>query len=95
MVGMVIGCFFVCWLPFVVSLFFYLQKEIGPASKPPVTIEVFQLFFLLAASNSFMNPIIYTWMNKDFRSAFQEILCCHTSEKLPMTRTMVKSYNVK
>uniref|UniRef100_A0A0N4YZM2 G_PROTEIN_RECEP_F1_2 domain-containing protein n=1 Tax=Nippostrongylus brasiliensis TaxID=27835 RepID=A0A0N4YZM2_NIPBR len=58
--GVVVGVFLICWVPF----FF-------------INIVGFDLFFYctwIGYMNSFMNPIIYTIFNTEFRRAFKAIL---------------------
>ncbi|XP_051896707.1 adrenoceptor alpha 1Aa [Pristis pectinata] len=67
--GIVVGGFILCWLPFFVVL------PIGsffPAYKPPET--VFKITFWLGYFNSCINPIIYHSSNQEYKKAFQNIL---------------------
>ncbi|XP_072258605.1 alpha-1A adrenergic receptor [Pyxicephalus adspersus] len=73
--GIVVGCFVLCWLPF------FLAMPIGslyPAAKPSETI--FKITFWLGYFNSCINPVIYPCSSREFRKAFQNILharCSH------------------
>ncbi|XP_056427518.1 alpha-1A adrenergic receptor isoform X1 [Hyla sarda] len=73
--GIVVGCFVLCWLPF------FLAMPIGslyPPAKPSVTI--FKITFWLGYFNSCINPVIYPCSSREFRKAFQNILhgrCSH------------------
>ncbi|XP_043939041.1 alpha-1A adrenergic receptor-like [Protopterus annectens] len=73
--GIVVGCFILCWLPF------FLVLPIGsifPAIKPSDT--VFKITFWLGYFNSCINPIIYPCSSHEFKKAFQNILkvqCTH------------------
>ncbi|XP_027134364.1 alpha-1A adrenergic receptor [Larimichthys crocea] len=67
--GIVVGCFILCWLPF------FLVLPIGsifPSCKPPETI--FKITFWLGYLNSCINPIIYPCFNREFKKAFQNVL---------------------
>ncbi|XP_024294631.1 alpha-1A adrenergic receptor-like [Oncorhynchus tshawytscha] len=67
--GIVVGCFVLCWLPF------FLVLPIGsifPAYRPSDT--VFKITFWLGYFNSCINPIIYPCSNQEFKKAFQSIL---------------------
>ncbi|XP_078284890.1 alpha-1A adrenergic receptor-like [Rhinoraja longicauda] len=67
--GIVVGGFILCWLPFFVVL------PIGsffPAYKPPEM--VFKITFWLGYFNSCINPIIYHSSHQEFKKAFQNIL---------------------
>ena len=73
--SIVIGLFILCWGPS--SLYYFLQK---------VSAEHFEGYFgdqegtfnavvkLLTFANSCFNPLVYSWMNKDFRHAFMRVL---------------------
>lgn len=69
--GVIMGCFIACWLPF-----FFLYILI-PACKSTCHIpdSAFTFAFWLGYMNSAFNPVIYTIFNKDFRQAFRRILC--------------------
>lgn len=50
--------------------------------------NIYRAVFALAMSNSFMNPIIYAWKNRNFRRAFGRLLRCQypdVHEMSPMT----------
>nr|XP_023659074.1 alpha-1A adrenergic receptor-like [Paramormyrops kingsleyae] len=67
--GIVVGCFVLCWLPF------FLVLPIGsifPAHRPSET--VFKVTFWLGYFNSCINPIIYPCSSKEFKRAFQNVL---------------------
>lgn len=68
--GVIMGCFIACWLPF-----FFLYILI-PACKTRCNIPdfAFTFAFWLGYMNSAFNPVIYTIFNKDFRRAFRRIL---------------------
>ncbi|XP_066297732.1 alpha-2C adrenergic receptor-like [Branchiostoma lanceolatum] len=73
-IGIVMGAFVLCWLPFFVS---YLVVTVcASCSLSPL---LFRFFVWLGYCNSALNPLIYTLFNKDFRDAFQKIIkrmCC-------------------
>ncbi|XP_037121916.1 alpha-1A adrenergic receptor-like isoform X1 [Syngnathus acus] len=67
--GVVVGCFVLCWLPF------FLVLPIGsmfPSWKPPET--VFKITFWLGYFNSCINPIIYPCFSQEFKRAFHNVL---------------------
>ncbi|WKY13205.1 hypothetical protein Q1695_004201 [Nippostrongylus brasiliensis] len=72
--GVVVGVFLICWVPFffiniVNAICVLLEKEFCQVG--------FDLFFYctwIGYMNSFMNPIIYTIFNTEFRRAFKAIL---------------------
>ncbi|XP_013867515.1 alpha-1A adrenergic receptor [Austrofundulus limnaeus] len=78
--GIVVGCFILCWLPF------FLVLPIGsifPAYRPSDT--VFKITFWLGYFNSCINPIIYPCSNQEFKKAFQSLLGVHCLRMAPRT----------
>ncbi|KAM4532898.1 alpha-1A adrenergic receptor [Fundulus diaphanus] len=79
--GIVVGCFILCWLPF------FLVLPIGsifPSCKPPETI--FKITFWLGYLNSCINPIIYPCFSQEFKKAFHNMLrgrCIRTAVPSP------------
>lgn len=67
--GLVMGSFLVCWIPF---FFLYILTPICPNCQIPDS--AFAVAFWLGYMNSALNPAIYTIFNKDFRRAFRRIL---------------------
>ncbi|XP_072240790.1 lysophosphatidic acid receptor 2b [Leuresthes tenuis] len=70
-VSMILGCFVVCWTPGLVVL---LLDGLG--CKACQVLRVEKYFLVLAECNSFVNPIIYCFRDKDMRSTFKDILTC-------------------
>ncbi|XP_006631799.2 alpha-1A adrenergic receptor [Lepisosteus oculatus] len=69
--GIVVGMFILCWLPF------FLALPIGSFNthlRPPETL--FKVIFWLGYFNSCLNPIIYPCSSKEFKRAFIRILRC-------------------
>ncbi|XP_061188359.1 5-hydroxytryptamine receptor 1A-like [Saccostrea echinata] len=69
--GIVVGCFLICWLPFFIVA---LLVPLCPEGVFPEFVQSLVLF--LGYFNSACNPVIYTFFNKEFRAAFKKILCC-------------------
>ena len=64
--GIIMGCFVVCWLPF------FIFAVLRPFyAVPPVVTEIITW---LGYFNSLINPGIYTFFNQDFRRAFYKIV---------------------
>jgi len=70
--GVIMGLFTACWLPFFVLA---LTAPIcgDKCSVPPL---VWGALIWLGYANSCFNPVIYARFNKEFRTPFKEILCC-------------------
>uniref|UniRef100_A0AAN0LHL3 G protein-coupled receptor n=1 Tax=Polyphagotarsonemus latus TaxID=1204166 RepID=A0AAN0LHL3_9ACAR len=72
--GIVMGAFIACWLPF------FLMYVIEPFCGEACAVNQFTQMFItwLGYINSTLNPIIYTIFNMDFRKAFKRIFmkCC-------------------
>ncbi|XP_036404017.1 alpha-1A adrenergic receptor-like isoform X1 [Megalops cyprinoides] len=69
--GVVVGMFTLCWLPF------FLALPIGSFNvslRPPETL--FKVIFWLGYFNSCLNPIIYPCYSREFKLAFIRILKC-------------------
>ncbi|XP_034020788.1 alpha-2 adrenergic receptor-like [Thalassophryne amazonica] len=69
--AVVMGVFVVCWFPFFFS--YSLYGVCRDSCKIPEPL--FKFFFWIGYCNSSLNPAIYTIFNRDFRHAFQKILC--------------------
>eukprot|EP00116_Pleurobrachia_bachei_P005954 sb/3466216/ len=71
-VSLVVGAFLMCWLPQVLITF--LGILLKDKLQLPPEVNTFQA--ILVMLNSTVNPFIYTYVNKDFRSRFVQILLC-------------------
>lgn len=71
----VIGVFVICWGP---STFYYFLRNICPecfSASFKLRKDTFGAAMkILTFSNSFINPVIYFWLNIDFRKAFIRVL---------------------
>ncbi|XP_055380437.1 dopamine D2-like receptor isoform X4 [Condylostylus longicornis] len=71
--AIVLGVFLICWLPFFsCNIMDALCTKLDKDCSPGVT--VFILTTWLGYMNSFVNPIIYTIFNPEFRKAFKKIM---------------------
>ncbi|KAL0181970.1 hypothetical protein M9458_021345, partial [Cirrhinus mrigala] len=68
--------FIVCWTPGLVLLLL----DVVCANCNVLTYEKF--FLLLAEFNSAMNPIIYSYRDKEMSVTFKQILCCQRQENV-------------
>ncbi|CAF2506064.1 unnamed protein product [Rotaria sp. Silwood2] len=106
--GIVVGVFVVCWLPFFVMyllLAYCDYKCVSPhvelyitwIGKLPLVSFKKYISMYLGYANSFCNPVIYAFSNKEFRNAFYEILhynnckCFLLSSKYKIRTSLSKS----
>jgi len=69
-----LGAFIICWTPGLVLLLL-------DVCCPQCNVLAYEKFFLLLAEfNSAMNPIIYSYRDKEMSATFKQILCCQRSE---------------
>ncbi|KAK2882264.1 alpha-1A adrenergic receptor-like [Channa argus] len=74
--GMVVGMFIFCWLPF------FLVLPIGSFNSSLHPPEIcFKVVFWLGYFNSCLNPIIYPCYSREFKQAFIRILHCRWKKK--------------
>jgi hypothetical protein len=80
--GVILGTFIVCWLPFMVfAIIKPLHEQITRLTSTqrslnaPPWIDSVLLWF--GYSSSMLNPIIYSKFNREFRTPFRELLYCH------------------
>lgn len=74
--GVVVGMFTLCWLPF------FLALPIGSFNvhlRPPE--HLFKVIFWLGYFNSCLNPIIYPCYSREFKIAFIRILRCQWHQR--------------
>ena len=89
--GIVMGVFCICWVPFFVTNVLY---GICFLDCVPHAHIVFPIFTWLGYINSGMNPIIYACSMRDFRRAFTKILlCCCPRYSIIRTRTRRRNYH--
>lgn len=71
MVGILIGVFVLCWIPF------FTAELLRPLCACDVPATWKSVFLWLGYSNSFFNPLIYTAFNKNYNSAFKNFFSRH------------------
>ena len=75
--GVIVGCFTLCWLPFfIVALF-------RPYCNCVIPPKLEMVFLWLGYTNSTINPVIYPLFNKDFAPAYRKMLSCKCSLNEP------------
>ncbi|XP_038045371.1 5-hydroxytryptamine receptor 1A-alpha-like [Patiria miniata] len=75
--GVIMGAFIFCWLPFFIVA---LVRPYCNCEIPPL-LNSFLLF--LGFTNSLLNPIIYPFFNKDFVPTYRRMLSCRCLRKDP------------
>lgn len=76
--AIVLGAFLVCWVPFFTcNILDAISKKTGNTSLEP-GMTAFVLTTWIGYMNSFLNPVIYTIFNPEFRKAFKKILVCQS-----------------
>ena len=70
--GIVMGVFIICWLPFFI---YNIITGIFVSKLPKAHELIYAIFTWLGYINSGCNPIIYAFSSRDFRRAFYKILC--------------------
>ncbi|XP_035248504.1 5-hydroxytryptamine receptor 1F-like [Anguilla anguilla] len=69
--GLILGAFIVCWLPF-----FLKEVIVNTCSSCSLPAEMADFLTWLGYLNSLINPLIYTIFNEDFKKAFQKLVTC-------------------
>ncbi|XP_061647995.1 5-hydroxytryptamine receptor 1F [Phyllopteryx taeniolatus] len=69
--GLIIGAFVICWLPFFVK-----EVIVNTCSSCSTSMEMADFLTWLGYINSLINPLIYTIFNEDFKKAFQRLVRC-------------------
>ncbi|XP_072900645.1 5-hydroxytryptamine receptor 1F-like [Hemitrygon akajei] len=69
--GLILGAFVICWLPF-----FLKELIVNICESCDVSPEISDFLTWLGYLNSLINPLIYTIFNEDFKNAFQKLVRC-------------------
>ena len=71
MTFLVLLVLFLCWLPFLVTM---AVNSVGGDEHGSAKQMLFLVSLMVLYCNSFMNPVLYSWQNSDFRKAFRALL---------------------
>ncbi|CAF0782654.1 unnamed protein product [Brachionus calyciflorus] len=85
--GIVVGCFLICWFPFFITL------PIRGFKLFEIPKSICTVFFWLGYCNSAMNPLIYGLSSREFRRAYNGILKCNLKYKSKMERKKIENFN--
>ena len=77
--AIVMGAFLACWSPYIISLL--ITVSCGSCIPAETNMQIAKAMKWLHYSNSAVNPIIYTLLNRHFRAAFRRILCRFVSDR--------------
>ncbi|MCJ8732560.1 hypothetical protein PDJAM_G00212890 [Pangasius djambal] len=69
--GLILGAFVICWLPF-----FIQEVIINICISCTPSSEITTFLTWLGYLNSLINPLIYTVFNEDFKKAFHKLIMC-------------------
>uniref|UniRef100_A0A674CXA1 Neuropeptide Y receptor type 2 n=1 Tax=Salmo trutta TaxID=8032 RepID=A0A674CXA1_SALTR len=73
MLVMVVVVFATCWLPFHV---FQLASDLDLVLSLRQYKLIYTLFHIVAMCSTFANPLLYGWMNKNYRNGFLMVFRC-------------------
>lgn len=75
--AIVMGAFLACWSPYIISMLVTVSCK--TCIPEETNLQIGKAVKWLHYSNSAVNPIIYTLLNRHFRAAFRRILCRYVS----------------
>lgn len=73
MLALVVVVFATCWLPFHV---FQLASDLDLVLRFKEYKLIYTLFHIMAMCSTFANPVLYGWMNKNYRNGFLTVFRC-------------------
>lgn len=74
--AVVVGAFVICWIPF-----FALNMTYSLCVHCPINPNLILVTKWMHYGNSFINPVIYALISRDFRLSFKKLLVCCTKTK--------------
>lgn len=73
MLALVVVVFAICWLPFHV---FQLASDLDLVLRFKEYKLIYTVFHIVAMCSTFTNPLLYGWMNKNYRNGFLMVFRC-------------------
>ena len=74
-IGLILGSYVLSWMPLMTSFLVYtLTSKDGTVSV--TYYHIHSSLFVISVSNAVQNPLVYVLVNRDFKHAFLQILCC-------------------
>nr|XP_040029813.1 neuropeptide Y receptor Y7 [Gasterosteus aculeatus aculeatus] len=73
MLALVVVVFAICWLPFHV---FQLASDLDLVLRFKEYKLIYTVFHIIAMGSTFTNPLLYGWMNKNYRNGFLMVFRC-------------------
>ncbi|XP_047440434.1 neuropeptide Y receptor Y7 [Mugil cephalus] len=73
MLALVVVVFAICWLPFHV---FQLASDLDLVLRFKEYKLIYTVFHIVAMCSTFANPLLYGWMNKNYRNGFLMVFRC-------------------
>ncbi|XP_061541990.1 neuropeptide Y receptor Y7 [Phycodurus eques] len=73
MLALVVVVFAICWLPFHI---FQLASDLDLVLNFKEYKLIYTVFHIVAMCSTFANPLLYGWMNKNYRNGFLMVFCC-------------------
>ncbi|KAJ6667792.1 hypothetical protein lerEdw1_016113 [Lerista edwardsae] len=86
--AIVLGAFVICWFPYFTVFTYRGVVGNGKVSKTLVSVVLW-----LGYINSALNPILYAALNRDFRTAYQQLLRCW--RMVPDTRESLLTHKMR
>ena len=74
---------FVCWCPGTIWISYIVNRHLWISSVNSTTIKQFIMVTCLVHANSFVNPLIYCWHNKEFRDAYKRLVRWQSRSVVP------------
>ncbi|KAG7255277.1 hypothetical protein CRUP_034492 [Coryphaenoides rupestris] len=87
--GIILGAYIVCWLPF------FIYTLVVATCETCFYPELFDFFNWLGYLNSLINPVIYTMANEDFKKAFHKLVRFSAADMLTVSSNIVSMQIVR